>query len=246
MRILVLQFDAGDGPGRLGAGLARHGAVLDVARLYAGDPLPSPDGYDALIALGGEMNAYEDDRYPFLPAAVAALQEAHRRSLPILGVCLGGQLLARALGAAVRRKPATEVGYFPISLTEAGRRDPLFAGWLGQPLTFQWHEDAFDLPDGATLLADSPRDSLQAYRHGSAYGIQFHPEVDPHMVAVWIRGGGAILPRAATPTTPEQLLATGRDVDDRFAAQTETLCANLAALIQASAGAGAASSAATG
>jgi GMP synthase-like glutamine amidotransferase len=232
MRILFLQFDAGDGPGRLGAGLAKNGAMIDVARLYAGDHVPPLEGYDALVALGGEMNAFQDDLHPFLPDAVTALQEAHRRSLPTLGVCLGGQLLARALGAQVRRKAATEVGYFPIALTAPGLADPLFAGWPDQPLTFQWHEDAFDLPDGATLLADSPRDSLQAYRHGLAYGIQFHPEVDPHMLAVWIRGGGAVLPYAATPTSEAELLATSHAVDEQFARQTEVLCANLAAMIQ--------------
>jgi len=194
--------------------------------MYRGDQLPELEGYDGVVLLGGTMNAEDDARHPYLPDVVALLQEALRRAVPVLGICLGGQLLARAVGARIWRKPAAEIGYFPIRLTEAGRADPLFQGLGDELLTLQWHYDAFDVPAGATLLADSPRDSAQAFRLGSCHGLQFHPEVTPEMVAQWSTWNPAALGAAAQPTTREKLLDTAFQEDERFAAQTRQLCEN--------------------
>ena len=230
VRFLFLQFEPDDGPGRIGAGLRALNVQCEVVRLYAGAVLPSLDQYDGLVALGGAMNAEDDAHYPYLPACVAILQEAHRRDLLTLGVCLGGQLLARSRGVKIYRKEKTEIGFFAIELTEAGRADPLFEGLPDPLLTFQWHEDAFTLPEGATALADSTRDSLQAFRSGRTYGIQFHPEVEPWMLRAWATGGGAALPEAAEPTTAEALRRRFAEVEETFTAQTTQLCRNLAAL----------------
>lgn len=232
MRFLFVQFEEDDGPGRLGAGLEALGAHCDVAQPYAGDTIPMLDRYDGLIVLGGAMNAEEDARYPYLVETVSTLRDAHRRGLPTLGVCLGGQLLARALGARVWRKPATEIGYFPIDLSEAGRADPLFQDLPSPLLAFQWHEDAFDLPTGATLLADSTRDTLQAYRVGWSYGIQFHPEVTRREISAWTGASGHVLPHAAAPTTAQALLLRCAEVEDTFSAQTHQLCRNLLAIVE--------------
>jgi GMP synthase-like glutamine amidotransferase len=233
VRVLFVQFEEDDGPGLLGEGLADLGARCDVVRPYEGDAVPSPDGVDGLVVLGGAMNAEQDAEHPYLPAVVLALRDAHRGGIPTLGVCLGGQLLARALGARVWRKDAPEVGYFPIDFTAAGRADPLFRDLPSPFLTLQWHEDAFDLPAGATLLADSRRDTLQAYRSGWSYGVQFHPEVRTHEVAAWSRAAAAMLTQAADPTTAEALLRRCRETEAAFAAQTAKLCRNLAAIVKA-------------
>jgi GMP synthase-like glutamine amidotransferase len=208
------------------------GAQFEVVQLFAAEPLPALDGYDGLVVLGGVMNAENDQHYPYLRDCVALLQDASRRRLLTLGICLGGQLVARSLGVRITRKEKTEIGFYPITITTAGQADPLFRNLPATLLTFQWHEDAFTLPVGATALADSPRDSLQAFRSGHSYGIQFHPEVEPWMLASWVRGGAKDLPYAADPTSEAELLRRGSDVEDRFAAQTAHLCRNLVALAQ--------------
>ncbi|MGH2409362.1 MAG: type 1 glutamine amidotransferase, partial [Chloroflexota bacterium] len=163
---------------------------------------------------------------------VQTLREAFQRGLPTLGVCLGGQLLARALGARVYRKEISEVGYYPVALTEAGLADPLFQNLPSRPITFQWHEDAFALPDGATLLADSPRDSLQAFRKGASVGLQFHPEVSLETLAIWAGSVMYGMAESADRVTAESLLARGRAVDEQFAAQTTQICRNFHALMR--------------
>lgn len=230
--VLFIEFTPDDNPGRLASGLEALGARAEVARVHRGDPLPSLDHFDALVPLGGAMNAEDDEHYPYLREVVALLQEAARRTMPVLGICLGGQLLARALGARVWRKPAKEIGYFPIQLTTAGRADPLFKGLGGELLALQWHGDAFDVPEGATLLADSTRDTAQAFRHGACYGLQFHPEVTVETVARWCGWKDDALRTAAEPTTRDALLARARAVDQAFAAQTVTLCVNWHAIVE--------------
>jgi GMP synthase (glutamine-hydrolysing) len=232
VRLLFLEFEPADQPGRLGSGMAALGAQCDVVRTHLGDALPSLDGYQGLVALGGAMNAEDDHNHPYLPGVVELLQDARRRNLPTLGVCLGGQLLARSLGARVWRKERMEIGYFPVRITEAGQKDALFQGFSTTPIAFQWHEDAFDLPDGATLLADSSRDSFQAFRLGNSYGLQFHPEVDPQVVASWTAMDGAQLAEASEPTTTEALLRRAGEVDGVFAAQTALLCENWIAFVR--------------
>jgi len=235
MRVLFIQFEPDDGPGRLGDGLLALGAAIDSVRLYRGEALPSLDLYMGLIVMGGVMNALDDAHFPFLPAVVQTLHDAFQRRLPTLGVCLGGQLLARSLGARVYQKDIPEVGYYPVSLTKAGQADPLFQNLPSQPMTFQWHEDAFELPAGATALADSPRDSLQAFRMGESVGLQFHPEVSLETLAIWVKSAGYGMAESKDPMTPESLLARGRAVDEQFAAQTTQLCRNFHALMHKSA-----------
>jgi GMP synthase (glutamine-hydrolysing) len=232
MRILFIEFEAVDMPGRLGEELAAMGADIDVVRTYANDPLPALDDYHGLIPLGGAMNAEDDENHPYLKSVVNLIQEASRRNLPTMGVCLGGQLVARALGARVWRKPSMEIGYFPVDLTPEGQADPLFQGFDRELLAFQWHEDAFDLPLGATLLADSKRDTIQAFRHGYIYGLQFHPEVTPDVVQSWSNLDGAGPEIATEPIAFDTLVRHGWDVEATFSAQTKRLCENWMSIVR--------------
>jgi GMP synthase-like glutamine amidotransferase len=187
MRFLVLQHIACEHPGLLKDLMRQRGIAWDTAALNEGGAIPALDGYDALLAFGGPMNADEEDRFPWLIAEVEAIREAVQRDLPYLGFCFGAQLLAKALGAPVTQAPEPEVGLLPVALTPAGRQDPLLAGLPSELLVFQWHADTFALPARAVHLAASRVCPHQAFRHGRAYGLQFHLEVTGDMVEEWGR-----------------------------------------------------------
>lgn len=147
---------------------------------------------DLVVVLGGPIAVYQQDIYPFLGDELRALGRRLREGRPTLGICLGAQLMAAALGARVYPGPAPEIGVAGIELTEAGRSSCL-APLAGQPV-LHWHGDTFDLPDGATLLASTPAYARQAFALGrNVLALQFHPEVDPHRFEQWLIGHAAQL-----------------------------------------------------
>lgn len=153
---------------------------------YRGDLLPDSADIPALIVMGGAMGANDDGRYPFLTDLKNLIRSVVALRIPYLGICLGGQLLASAVGAEVVSHRWEESGTLTVSLTEAGKTDPLFSGIAEEFTTFQWHHDSFDLPDGAVLLATSGACPHQAFRLGdSAWGLQFHPEVTEKIIRDW-------------------------------------------------------------
>ena len=148
---------------------------------------PTLDGYHGLIVLGGPMNVDQTDAHPHLETEVRAIRDAVERDLPVLGICLGAQLLAKALGAAVQPNPEKEIGWYDVAVTDEGARDPLLAHFEESEKLFQWHGDTFDIPHGAVRLASSASCANQAFRYGErAYGLQFHMEVDPPLVERWL------------------------------------------------------------
>jgi len=154
-------------------------------------PLSLPDGggkIGGLVVFGGEMNVDQLDRYPYLLRVRQLMRDTVDHGIPTLGICLGAQLLARAFGAAVTRAPVRELGFVPVWPTKAAASDPLLRGLTPGDQFFQWHEDTFDLPAGATLLATGRAVLTQAYRVGGCgWGVQFHPEVDAAELAAWLR-----------------------------------------------------------
>lgn len=170
--------------GWLQTALDERGVAVEYADLYLGGPLPDLTGAAGLIFLGGTMFANDD--LPYLQTELDAIRRAAAASQPILGICLGAQLVAKALGARVYRNPVKEVGWCNVQWTDAARHDPLFAGLDGPETLLQWHLDTFDLPEGATHLAWSETCRNQAYRLGSnIYGMQFHLEATPAVIADW-------------------------------------------------------------
>jgi GMP synthase (glutamine-hydrolysing) len=191
------------------------GSLLPLLRSYSmriryvnfeRDPLaePSVEGYDGLIVLGGPMSAWDDANHPHLAGEVRAIEAAVASGTPVLGICLGAQLLARALGASVRPAPAKEIGWYDVSLTEAGRSDPVLRAFSATERVFQWHGDTFDLPADATHLAHGSLCANQAFRYGeSAYGLQFHLEADASLIERWL----------TTPAHLEEIEALAPAVD---------------------------------
>lgn len=149
---------------------------------------PSLEGYDGLIVLGGPMNVDEVESFPYLGREVYSIRKALQAGMPILGICLGSQLIAKALGAKVYKNREKEIGWYDLSTTAKGNKDPLTSHFSGVEKVFQWHGDTFDIPEGAELLAYSPLCKNQAFRYGdNVYGLQFHLEVNEPMVERWFR-----------------------------------------------------------
>jgi GMP synthase-like glutamine amidotransferase len=181
MPLLVLRHEPFEHLGYFGGILEARNIPFSYSDL--GEPLPQ-SGYNGVIVMGGPMSA--NDPLPGLAAELRLIERAVETGMPMLGICLGSQLIAKALGARVYANPQKEIGWAPIYLTEAGQQDPLFCGIPSPSDFFHWHGETFDLPQGADWLAYSDRCRHQGYRYGQRiYGIQFHPEITPAMIADW-------------------------------------------------------------
>lgn len=148
---------------------------------------PALEKYEALIVLGGPMNSDQIDSYPNLITEVEIIRDAVEREMSILGVCLGAQLLAKALGGSVSRNPVREIGWYDVELTESGVNDPVLSAFARKQQVFQWHEDGITLPPNTVNLASSPASAVQAFRYGKhAYGFQFHLEASQTLIERWL------------------------------------------------------------
>ena len=185
--VLILQHLSTDGPAYLATWLAARGLPMDVRNTQAGQAYPpSVAGHGALAILGGEMSA--NDPLPSLRQAEALIREAMALGIPVLGHCLGGQLMARALGATVRDSPAPEIGWQPMELTDTPEARRWFGDGPGHQV-MHWHYESFDLPPGAHWLARSDACPHQAFAIGPHLAMQFHIEVDADKVLRWAEAG---------------------------------------------------------
>ena len=181
MAIMVLRHEVFEHLGYLSEAFSHRNRPFIYHEL--GEPIPA-SGWDGLVVLGGPMSA--NDPLPGLKDELAVIGKALAAGRPILGICLGSQLIAKALGARVYRNQELEIGWAPVHLTQAGAADPVFKGIRSPETFFHWHGETFDLPGGCEWLAWSKRTRHQAFRYGrKAYGLQFHPEVTPEMIADW-------------------------------------------------------------
>ncbi|MEK6545488.1 MAG: type 1 glutamine amidotransferase [Nitrospinota bacterium] len=191
-KVLVLKHISIEGGGTIEDYLKSNGWKIDIRELQDGDSVPSKIDYDGVVILGGPMNVYEEDKYPFLKDEDRLIKELIKKEIPTLGICLGAQLIAKAAGAKVtknivRQIHQKEIGWYKINLTDAGKKDPVFKG-IGESFdVFQWHGDTFGIPENGTLLATAELCTNQALRVGkNTYGLQFHMEVTEDMIYKWI------------------------------------------------------------
>ena len=180
--VLVMQHHPVENLGTIEQALTARGMKAEYVHSYAGQPVPGDmEGYAGLVLMGGPMGVYESDRYPWLEDEMRLAERALKAELPVLGVCLGSQLLAAVLGSHVRKGEAPEIGWYEVRLSGLAAGDPLWkeaAAAGGRFQAFHWHGDIFDLPEGARPLASSAQTKCQAFVYGpGAYGLLFHMEV---------------------------------------------------------------------
>jgi GMP synthase (glutamine-hydrolysing) len=180
--LLAIQHVSWESPHRILDACA--GFEVRAVEPLVGDSLPSHAEVSGALVMGGPMNVEEVERYPGLVAERDWLAEAVRWQMPVLGICLGAQLLARALGVEVRPGEGAEIGFAPVEIHDAA--DPILGALAPRTTVLHWHGDVFDLPDGAVRLASSAKTELQAFRHGNAWGVLFHPEADASLVDAWL------------------------------------------------------------
>jgi GMP synthase (glutamine-hydrolysing) len=183
--IHIIQSDPRVPAGIYGQYLQDKDILHRTVRLFVDEPLPPPAEVSAVIVLGGTMGVCDEDDFPFLAPLKRFMRAAAEAGTPLLGICLGGQLLAEALGGEVRSRHQGEKGLQAIHLTADGQSDPLFTGLPATFTAFEWHNDSFCVPPGALHLAASAGCRGQAFRRRNAWGVQFHPEVDREIVAAW-------------------------------------------------------------
>jgi GMP synthase-like glutamine amidotransferase len=217
MRIHCLQHVPFEGPAAIADWAAKRGHSLVISRLYAGEALPSPDVFDWLLIMGGPMNIYQELQYPWLAAEKACIDQALAADKTLLGICLGAQLLADRLGSPVYAGPEREIGWWPLSLTEAGRQSRLF-GDLDEPLqAYHWHGDTFELPSGSVGLASSSACAQQAFLYDQrVLGLQFHFEVTADSMRRLIDHCGEDIVPGSYVQSAEQMLAAPPAVFERL------------------------------
>jgi GMP synthase-like glutamine amidotransferase len=187
MNILIIKHVDIEGPGLIENCLKQENILYQILNLNSNIHLPKLDDFTHLVILGGPMNVYEEDRYPFLKDEDLFIKEAIQRGKRILGICLGAQLIAKALGAKVFKAPAKEIGWYDVSLTKIGSQDSLFSILPKTFPVFQWHEDTFEIPKAGKLIVTSNPIPHQAFRYGeNTYGLQFHLEVTEEMIQEWM------------------------------------------------------------
>lgn len=188
--VLIIKHIDIEGPEALGDFFNRHGLKTRIVELQEEETLPSQlNDIEAVVSLGGPMNVYEEDQYPFLRPENEFIKKILAQGIPFLGICLGAQLLAKAASAKVGRAPHSEIGFFRVQLTPDGQKDPLFKGMSKELDVFQWHGDMFEIPQAPVKgqwLAKSDICPYQAMKVGScAYGLQFHIEITDKSIREW-------------------------------------------------------------
>jgi len=231
-KIWVLQHHPAENLGTISEALEQAALAWQYVRVFAGQPIPQDmKGAGGLIVMGGPETVYHLDRYPYLRDEMRLIDDALRAKKPVLGVCLGSQLLAATLGASVRRGSSREIGWYDVRLTEAADQDRLMRGLPAKFIAAHWHSDVFDLPAGAVALASSELTPIQAYRYGdNAYGLLFHGEMTGEIITALVEEFRDGLKRVGIDA--EAILARARECLPKLNEVSETIFGRWATPIQ--------------
>ncbi len=217
MRVLIVENTRHTPHGQVGVALNEAGAMIEIARPWAGEALPLRPAADALVVFGGEQAATDDHSHPYLPHLAELMAAYAAEDRPVLGICLGSQILARAFGAQNHLGAAREFGWCEVALTGEGQADPVLGHRPACFPIFQWHADTFSLPAGAVRLAGSATAANQAFRIGRAtYGTQFHFEASRAVARRWLASFGEMMEAAHPGWTTDfaaEALANGEAAD---------------------------------
>jgi GMP synthase-like glutamine amidotransferase len=226
MNVLVIQNNPQTPVSLVGDYLVAAGAKLATILPHSGDPVPkSPDGYDAAVILGGPQHAGDDVNFPAFLPMLDLLRAFHEQAKPLLGLCLGSQLLARAFGEKVRRNEEFEVGYPAIEITADGQKDPLLTGLAPRQRILQWHEDTFDMPKGAVQLMNGTACRNQAFRFGrTSYAFQCHFEVSVDLAKQWFDQWGHTIVKRFEEQRGLEELKRARDEIARYGGRAANFC----------------------
>lgn len=207
MRIHHIQHDDFEGLAAIGEWAALHGAVITSTRADLGHSFPNPDDFDMLVIMGGKMGVYEEDKFPWLIQEKKFIADSIDKGKLVLGICLGSQLIASALGAKVYPNQEAEMGVFPVHFNQNAAIDPVFSHFGNTLDVLHIHNDTFDLPENAVCMASSVLTPNQAFKYGSnVFALQFHFEVNQQQLSAfrdraftdnlkgkWIQSGSAIM-----------------------------------------------------
>jgi GMP synthase-like glutamine amidotransferase len=211
--VAIFRHSRSEGPGYFSQYLEERGVAWRLVRVDAGEPIPgSPDAFAGLVFMGGPMSV--NDGLPWIAPSLALIRRAVDTGIPVLGHCLGGQLMSKALGGAVERNPVKEIGWAVVEV-EPGRpaRD-----WFGERerfLSFHWHGETFSIPSGAERLASSAHCRNQAFALGPHLAMQFHVEMTPSLIRDWARGGAAEIAASRDSPSVQSAEDMERDIDRR-------------------------------
>ena len=233
-KVLVIQHIACEGLGTFDLPLTKKGLTPSIVAPYKGDSLPeNPEKFKAIIILGGPIGVYEQEKYSYLKDEIALFRRALDLKVPLLGICLGAQLLAAAAGATVYKGKKKEIGWYEIRLTKEGLKDPAFNSLPEKIAVFQWHGDTFDLPEGSRRLARSELFRNQAFCLGdNAYGLQFHLEVTEEMIRDWLSKYKQEIKSLKNSIAPDKIISETREKAESLANYAKIFLQNFLKLNQ--------------
>ena len=229
MSILVFEHAKHEGPAVLGTTLQGYGHRLRSVKLYAGDTVPADlDDVDGIVSMGGPMNVDQAGKYPWLEGEMQYLKAAHEAHVPIVGMCLGAQLIAAALGGQVASMSGPEIGWHPVSLAFPGMGDPILSGLGWETVQFHIHgQEVTQLPPGGVGLVSSPKCKIQAFKVGlTTYGFQYHPEWDRQDLESIVKDQDPFITEAGL--SGQQVLQQANEFYDDYRRLGDRLCHTIA------------------
>jgi len=212
MRLHSLEHEPFEGLANIEVWAKNRGHSISRTLLFNNEELPDINDFDWLVIMGGSMNIYEEEKYPWLREEKNFITEAIASKKIVLGVCLGSQLAADVLGGRVSKNEHKEIGWFPVTLTEEAKSSPIFSTLPGKFIAFHWHGDTFKIPPGAARIAQSEGCANQVFEYGRVIGLQFHLEYSAESINLMFRNCGDELVDGKYIQKPEEIISQSSNV----------------------------------